>query len=156
LHGNTGTRAHPLRTVLYTAFTARLKANVLVIDYRGFGDSEGHPTVDGVSKDARAGWDYLMSQGAKPEDVLILGHSLGTAIAGLLSAELGQEGIQPRGTVLMSVRRVHLSVAAIPLMVIGHTSRSPRCAGSLISIISLAAFRSSSHSHSSHSHPVSF
>ncbi|KAF8184789.1 Alpha/Beta hydrolase protein [Pholiota molesta] len=102
LHGNTGTRAHPLRTVLYTAFTARLKANVLVIDYRGFGDSGGHPTVDGVSKDARAGWDYLMSQGAKPEDVLILGHSLGTAIAGLLSAELGQEGIQPRGTVLMS------------------------------------------------------
>ncbi|KAF8960834.1 Alpha/Beta hydrolase protein [Flammula alnicola] len=102
LHGNTGTRAHPLRTVLYTAFTARLKANVFVIDYRGFGDSEGHPTVHGVSKDARAAWDYLMSQGAKPEDVLILGHSLGTAIAGLLSAELGREGIHPRGTVLMS------------------------------------------------------
>jgi len=55
-----------------------------------------------VSQDARAGWDYLISQGAKPEDVLILGHSLGTAIAGLLSAELGREGIHPRGTVLMS------------------------------------------------------
>ncbi|KIM43879.1 hypothetical protein M413DRAFT_443759 [Hebeloma cylindrosporum] len=102
LHGNTGTRAHPLRTVLYTAFTARLKANVLAIDYRGFGDSEGYPSVHGVSKDARAGWDFLMSKGAKPEDVLIVGHSLGTAIAGLLSAELGREGIHPRGTVLMS------------------------------------------------------
>jgi len=104
LHGNTGTRAHPLRTVLYTAFTARLKANVLAIDYRGFGDSEGYPSVHGVSKDARAGWDFLMSKGAKPEDVLIVGHSLGTAIAGLLSAELGREGVHPRGTVLMSVR----------------------------------------------------
>jgi len=103
LHGNTGTRAHPLRTVLYTAFTSRLKANVFAIDYRGYGDSEGHPTVHGVSKDAKAAWDYLMSQGAKPEDVLILGHSLGTAIAGLLAAELGREGIHPRGTVLMSV-----------------------------------------------------
>ncbi|KDR79360.1 hypothetical protein GALMADRAFT_243390 [Galerina marginata CBS 339.88] len=102
LHGNTGTRAHPLRTVLYTAFTSRLNANVLAIDYRGFGDSEGHPTVEGVGMDARAGWDYLMSQGANPEDVLILGHSLGTAIAGLLAAELGREGIHPRGTVLMS------------------------------------------------------
>ncbi|PPQ75826.1 hypothetical protein CVT24_002692 [Panaeolus cyanescens] len=102
LHGNTGTRAHPLRTGLYASFTTRLNANVLAIDYRGFGDSEGHPTVTGVSKDARAGWDYLIQQGAKPEDILILGHSLGTAIAGLLSAELGKEGIHPRGTVLMS------------------------------------------------------
>ena len=57
-----------------------------------------------MSKDARAGWDFLMSKGAKPEDVLIVGHSLGTAIAGLLSAELGREGVHPRGTVLMSVR----------------------------------------------------
>lgn len=103
LHGNTGTRAHPLRTVLYTAFTARLQANVFAIDYRGYGDSEGHPTVHGVSQDARAGWNYLISQGADPEDVLIIGHSLGTAIAALLTAELSSEGIRPRGTVLMSV-----------------------------------------------------
>ena len=108
LHGNTGTRALPLRTVLYTAYTARLSANVFAIDYRGFGDSDGHPTVQGVSKDARAGWDYLIEQGARPEDVLIIGHSLGTAIAGLLAAELGKDGIKPRGLVLMSVRRRRL------------------------------------------------
>ncbi len=75
----------------------------MAVDYRGFGDSEGHPTVQGVSKDARAAWDYLIRRGAKPEDILILGHSLGTAIAGLLTAELGKEGIRPRGTVLASV-----------------------------------------------------
>jgi len=101
-HGNTGTRALPIRTVIYSALTSRLNVNMMVIDYRGFGDSEGHPTVDGVSMDARAGWDFLMRQGAKPEDVLIMGHSLGTAIAGLLAAQLGREGVQPRGTVLMS------------------------------------------------------
>ena len=103
LHGNTGTRAFSLRTVIYTALTSRLNANIMVVDYRGFGDSEGYPSVGGVSMDARAGWDFLISEGAKPEDVLIMGHSLGTAIAGLLAAELGREGIQPRGTVLMSV-----------------------------------------------------
>ncbi|RDB16452.1 Monoacylglycerol lipase ABHD12 [Hypsizygus marmoreus] len=102
LHGNTGTRALSLRIAVYTALTSRLDANVLAIDYRGFGDSEGHPTVEGVSRDARAGWEYLLSQGAKPEDILIVGHSLGTAIAGLLSAELGREGVEPRGLVLMS------------------------------------------------------
>jgi abhydrolase domain-containing protein 12 len=103
-HGNTGTRALPLRTVIYTALTSRLNVNIMVIDYRGFGDSEGYPSVGGVSMDARAGWDFLINEGAKPEDVLIMGHSLGTAIAGLLAAELGREGVQPRGTVLMSVR----------------------------------------------------
>jgi len=101
-HGNTGTRALPVRTVIYTALTSRLNANLMVIDYRGFGDSEGHPSVEGVSMDARAGWDFLMDEGAKPEDVLIMGHSLGTAISGLLAAELGREGIKHRGTVLMS------------------------------------------------------
>lgn len=104
LHGNTGTRALPLRIALYTAFTSRLNSNILAIDYRGFGDSEGQPTVDGVAQDARTGWNYLVENGARPEDILIVGHSLGTAIAGLLSAELGNEGITPRGLVLMSVR----------------------------------------------------
>ncbi|CAA7270418.1 unnamed protein product [Cyclocybe aegerita] len=102
LHGNTGTRAHPLRTVLYTAFTSRLGANVLAVDYRGYGDSEGHPTAKGVGEDARAAWDWLVERGAKQEDILILGHSLGTAMAGLLAAGLGREGVHPRGTVLMS------------------------------------------------------
>jgi len=103
LHGNTGTRAHFLRTSFYSALTARLGANVLSVDYRGYGDSEGKPTVQGVSRDARTAWDYLISQGAKPSDIVILGHSLGTAIAGILSSELSREDIRPRGTVLMAV-----------------------------------------------------
>lgn len=102
LHGNSGTRVVPLRIALYSAFTSRLDANVLAVDYRGFAESDGYPTVQGVALDARAGWDYLMSQGALPDDVVIVGHSLGTAIATLLAAELGGEGIQPRGLVLLS------------------------------------------------------
>ncbi|KAF6742569.1 Alpha/Beta hydrolase protein [Ephemerocybe angulata] len=102
LHGNTGTRAHQLRTILYSSLTARLGANILAIDYRGFGDSSGHPTVQGVGRDARAGFDYLVQQGAKPQDILIIGHSLGTAVAGLLASELGRENVHFRGVVLMS------------------------------------------------------
>ncbi|KAF8221426.1 alpha/beta-hydrolase [Tricholoma matsutake] len=102
LHGNSGTRATPLRTALYTSYTSRLNSNVLAIDYRGFGDSEGLPTEDGVTLDARAGWDYLIKQGARAEDIIIVGHSLGTAVAGLLTAGLGRENIVPRGLVFMS------------------------------------------------------
>ncbi|KAJ3572336.1 hypothetical protein NP233_g3153 [Leucocoprinus birnbaumii] len=102
LHGNTGTRALPVRVTVYTGLTGRLDVNVFTIDYRGFGDSDGHPTVDGVTRDARAAWDYLMLQGAKPQDVLIVGHSLGTAIASLLAADLARDDVEPRGLVLMS------------------------------------------------------
>ena len=92
-----------MRTALYKAYTSRLNSNVLAIDYRGFGDSEGFPTEEGVALDARAGWDYLIKQGARAEDILIMGHSLGTAVAGLLAAELGRQNIVPRGLVLMAV-----------------------------------------------------
>ncbi|KXN85155.1 Monoacylglycerol lipase ABHD12 [Leucoagaricus sp. SymC.cos] len=102
LHGNTGTRALPVRVTVYTGLTARLDANLFTIDYRGFGDSAGRPTVDGVARDARTAWNYLISQGANPRDVLVVGHSLGAAIAGLLAADLARDGIEPRGLVLMS------------------------------------------------------
>ncbi|KAF8655007.1 hypothetical protein AX16_003311 [Volvariella volvacea WC 439] len=102
MHGNTGTRALNLRIPLYTAYTSKFDANVFVIDYRGFGDSQGHPTVQGVSMDAKAAWDFLIARGARAQDILIVGHSLGTAISGILAAQLGREGVQPKGVVLMS------------------------------------------------------
>ncbi|KAG6864724.1 hypothetical protein C0991_007642 [Blastosporella zonata] len=44
--------------------------------------------------DARTAWDWLtLEMGAKAGDVVIVGHSLGTAIAALLSAQLGREGV---------------------------------------------------------------
>lgn len=102
LHGNSGTRAHHLRTQIYSSLTARLGVNVFAIDYRGFGESTGRPSVKGVGEDARAGFDYLVQHGADPEDILIVGHSLGTAIAGLLAANLGRDNVKFRGVVLMS------------------------------------------------------
>ncbi|KAG0704795.1 Alpha/Beta hydrolase protein [Suillus ampliporus] len=101
-HGNAATRALSTRIRLYSAFTARLNTNVLAIDYRGFGDSSGTPTEDGLSTDARAAWDWLIAQGALPQDVLIVGHSLGTAVASRLSVSLSEDGVKFRGTVLMS------------------------------------------------------
>ncbi|KAJ3486886.1 hypothetical protein NLJ89_g11770 [Agrocybe chaxingu] len=82
-----GTRARPPPDGCSTPlFTSRLGANVLA----------------GVGEDARAAWDWLVERGAREENILILGHSLGTAITGLLAAQLGREGVHPRGTVLMS------------------------------------------------------
>jgi hypothetical protein len=57
--------------------------SVLLISYRGYGQSEGNfPTEAQVYADAEAAWNYLVKQkGIKPGDILIYGHSLGGAVA---------------------------------------------------------------------------
>src|SRR5262245_25797187 len=75
-HGNGETRALALRVNHYKDFSSRLAANVFAIDYRGFGDSEGTPSEAGVAFDARAAWDWVIKNGAEPEHVLLVGHSL--------------------------------------------------------------------------------
>ncbi|KAF7297732.1 AB hydrolase-1 domain-containing protein [Mycena kentingensis (nom. inval.)] len=101
-HGNAATRALPARIQHYAAYTGRLGTNVLAIDYRGYGDSSGTPTETGVLRDARAAWNWLVEKGAEPSDILIVGTSLGTGVSALLSAELSDEGVAPRGVVLLS------------------------------------------------------
>lgn len=54
--------------------------------------------------DARAAWDWLtLAMGANTRDVVVVGHSLGTAVAGLLAAQLGRDGLALRGVALLAV-----------------------------------------------------
>ena len=55
----------------------------MLIDYRGYGRSQGHfPTEAEVYRDAQAAWDYLIEQRqAQAENIFIYGHSLGAAVA---------------------------------------------------------------------------
>jgi fermentation-respiration switch protein FrsA (DUF1100 family) len=60
----------------------QLGFSVLLIDYRGYGKSEGDfPTEASVYTDAQAAWDHLIQLGISPEQIFIYGHSLGGAIA---------------------------------------------------------------------------
>ncbi|KAH9950624.1 Alpha/Beta hydrolase protein [Amylocystis lapponica] len=102
LHGAAGTRATNWRIQHYSTWTSRMRVNMFVIDYRGFGDSTGTPTEDGLASDAYAAWDWLMAHGARPEDVLVVGHSLGTGIASKLVARLARENVKPRGVALLA------------------------------------------------------
>ncbi|KAH9030008.1 Alpha/Beta hydrolase protein [Lactarius hengduanensis] len=110
LHGNGGTRALRSRVQHYQAFASRLRANVLAPDYRGFADSTGAPSEAGLSLDALAAWDWLRAHGAVPENVLIVGNSLGTGVAVQFASALqemqelerGGEPQRPRGVVLLA------------------------------------------------------
>ncbi len=61
----------------------KLGFSVLLIDYRGYGHSDGgFPTESTVYQDAQIAWDYLVRERqVKPEQIFIYGHSLGGAIA---------------------------------------------------------------------------
>jgi len=56
--------------------------NVLAIDYRGFGRSDGElPSESLIYADARAAWNELARREPRPELRFIYGHSLGAAVA---------------------------------------------------------------------------
>ncbi|MEC4818539.1 MAG: alpha/beta fold hydrolase [Scytonema sp. PMC 1069.18] len=61
----------------------KLGFSVLLIDYRGYGRSEGgFPNEQQVYQDAATAWDYLVYQrNISPNQIFIYGHSLGGAIA---------------------------------------------------------------------------
>jgi len=60
----------------------RLGLSVFVMDYRGYGKSQGDfPSESQVYEDAQLAWDYLVKQrGINPNQIYIYGHSLGGAI----------------------------------------------------------------------------
>ena len=102
LHGNAATRAVSTRVQIYSTFSSRMQVNVLAIDYRGFAESTGYPTERGTVDDGLSAIRWLVGQGAKPEDILVIGHSLGTGIA-TQSVELAEAefGLLFRGLVVM-------------------------------------------------------
>jgi fermentation-respiration switch protein FrsA (DUF1100 family) len=56
--------------------------NIFVFDYRGFGNSSGKPSEQGLYKDARAAYDYLMTRNDIERDKIVAyGQSLGGPVA---------------------------------------------------------------------------
>ncbi len=59
---------------------------VMMIDYRGYGLSEGKPTEDGLYEDADAALAWLKSKGLSNERLIMYGFSMGSAPATELTA----------------------------------------------------------------------
>jgi len=91
LHGNAGNASHRLPNA---ADLVRLECSVLVIDYRGYGLSEGRATEAGVYADARAGPGHLVEQRGFPESrIIVFGRLLGGAVAVDLAQERELAGV---------------------------------------------------------------
>lgn len=79
LHGNAANVSNHLPLV---AWLPAQGFNVLMLDYRGFGRSEGRPTLDGVVDDAAAALAHLRTRpDVDAQRLIVFGQSLGGATA---------------------------------------------------------------------------
>jgi uncharacterized protein len=90
LHGNAGNVTHRIdhAHAINSAGSA-----VLVIDYRGYGKSKGHPSESGLALDADAGYDATIKLGYDTSQVVLQGESLGTAVAVALASRRSCAGL---------------------------------------------------------------
>jgi len=95
LHGNAGNISQRRQSL---QIFHNLGLSVLIIDYRGYGNSAGTPSEAGLYQDAQTAWDYLTQQrGFTPAQVVVFGRSLGAAVAAQLATR-----VQPAGLILES------------------------------------------------------
>lgn len=83
LHGR-GTNLHKQSKTLVNY--AKQGYNVVGIDYRGYGRSKGKPTAEGLLLDSEAAMAYIKSQDIAPQNVSVIGRSLGSGPALHLAA----------------------------------------------------------------------
>lgn len=83
-HGNAGNISHRLDSL---RIFHNLGLGVLIIDYRGYGQSEGSPSEEGTYLDAEAAWRHLTEdRGIPAQEIVLFGRSLGGAVAAWLAA----------------------------------------------------------------------
>lgn len=79
LHGNAGNIGHRL---LNARGLYNLGLNILMVEYRGYGLSDGTPGEEGLYLDAQAAFDFLLSRPDINHQMIVLfGRSLGGAVA---------------------------------------------------------------------------
>lgn len=90
-HGNAGNISHRLDKI-ETFYKVGL--NIFIIDYRGYGKSEGNPSEQGLYLDALAAYDYLNRRTDIDSNKLIAyGESLGGAVAVDLATKRKMAGL---------------------------------------------------------------
>lgn len=77
LHGNIGNNGHREYVI---NMCKNLKINLFLLDYRGYGRSNKHPTAKGICEDSQSAYKYLRNQ-IGDKNIIVWGESLGGAAA---------------------------------------------------------------------------
>lgn len=90
-HGTIGNITYELRAI---GFLHSLGASLLVVDYPGYGKSEGRPDQMGCYIAADVAWDFVSKEkGFTDKDIILYGRSLGSAVATYLAAKWNCGGL---------------------------------------------------------------
>lgn len=106
-HGNAGNLDHCADE--FQDFV-RAGINMLVFDYRGYGDSTGKPTAQGIKDDAVAVYDFLVSRNVEPGTIVPYGRSIGSGAASHLANQRDVAGlilVQPLTSTLDMGRKTY-------------------------------------------------
>ena len=106
LHGNAGNISHRLDKM---ALLAECDASVLLLDYRGYGESEGTPSEAGTYLDAAAAYEWLRARGVPAQQITVYGESLGGPVAVDLAAthDIGHLILESAPSSIAGVARHH-------------------------------------------------
>ena len=115
-HGNAGNMSHRRASL---QILHDLGVNVLMVDYRGYGKSEGSPSESGLYLDAMAAWRYLIDEkDFAANDVVIFGRSLGGAVAANLASKVESRGLILESTFSSARDFAHAVMPVISRMVL--------------------------------------
>jgi fermentation-respiration switch protein FrsA (DUF1100 family) len=90
-HGNAGNIADRLDRARIA--NERLGLDVFLVDYRGYGLSTGHPSEEGLYRDARAIYAEAIERGFRANQIVLFGESLGSAVVVDLAMERECAGV---------------------------------------------------------------
>lgn len=103
LHGNAQNLSYHVANIYWLS---EIGWEVVIMDYRGYGLSEGEPDFASIQIDARAGYQQLLSQQENNLPNIVWGQSLGASVAVNLVAELSPTE-QPQGLIIDSAFSSH-------------------------------------------------
>jgi len=90
-HGNAGNISHRLDSL---KIFHDLGLSTFIVDYRGYGSSQGSLSEQGTYLDAEAAWNYLTgTRNIAARQIVVFGRSLGAAIAAYIAAEQKPGGL---------------------------------------------------------------
>ncbi len=82
---------------------------IVTIDYRGYGLSEGEPDISSIQKDASAGYQSILSEHEDNLPIIVWGQSLGATVAINMVAELPNTD-KPQGLIADSAFSSHQKI----------------------------------------------
>ncbi|CAF1027464.1 unnamed protein product [Rotaria sordida] len=110
-HGNAFDRSIFTRRGMCQKLRSELKYDVFTFDYRGYGDSTGEPTEEGLIRDARYVYDWLHNITNGQRKIYIWGQSLGSSIACQLAARLSDDESKSFAGIVMEAPFINIHQA---------------------------------------------